>query len=227
MEINHAGDSLRKTYEAMINDIFWEGNSIGVCLPLPVITEINEVIGEMRAEQQLVLKMCYGLDGEGALACATIARTIGSSSASVELSLATARSSLAYKLTQERGFDHRVFEMSREELIAKYIEMQHKQRALRLENRNLRNQLDAEKKLNEHLKHEETIESIGEPYNIPLSEIGLKNHTLDVLVRCKMTHINDVVQRRECDLLRLYRFGQASLDDLKRCLKPYGLTILR
>ena len=32
---------IEQAYEAMINDIFWDGKAVGVCLSLPIITEIR------------------------------------------------------------------------------------------------------------------------------------------------------------------------------------------
>ncbi len=227
MEIIDKSERIASAYEAMINDIFWDGKAIGIYLPLPVITEINEIIEELKSDQQLMLKMHYGLDGEAPLACSAIARTINGSAPNVETSLAMARSSFAYKLVHEHGFDYKIFEMSRAELINTVIEAKRQLRLEKLKSQNLRTELAAEQKHNAKLKHEEQIQQAGEPYNIPLAKIGLKNHTLDALRRKGWTHINDVYDKTERELLFLYRFGQASLDDLNACLKPYGLEISR
>ena len=71
------------------------------------------------------------------------------------------------------------------------------------------------------------MQKAGAPYNIALADIGLKIHTLDCLRRHGWKYIFDVADKTERDFALIYRFGEASLADLRACLEPYGIKISR
>lgn len=218
---------IEKAYEAMINDIFWDGKSVGVCLSLPIIVEINEVIAELDKVRQHILKLRYGLDGSEPLASSAIAKILGIQKSSVDLELAQTCKNFATKLIHEHGLDVSIFMMSRVELLNATYDAQLQLRRAKLKIDDLTRQLAEERKSTERLKYEENLKKAGAPYNVALADIGLKSHTLDCLRRRGWTHIYDVAGKTERDLAMIYRFGDASLADLRECLAPYGITISR
>ena len=71
---------IEQAYEAMINDIFWDGKAVGVCLSLPIITEINDVLSDMSEDERNAMKLHYGLTGEKPLSSLLVAGVLGTKS---------------------------------------------------------------------------------------------------------------------------------------------------
>ena len=218
---------IEQAYEAMINDIFWDGKAVGVCLSLPIITEINEVISELSEAERHVICLRYGLDDAKPLSVSLIAKTLGVEKTTIELTLAHACKLFASKLVYDYGFDTDIFMMSRPELLNAIYRAKSELRRAELEIEDLKKRLATETNRNESLKRAEAIKKAGAPYNIALADIGLKSHTLDCLRRRGWTCIYDIHDKSERDLLYIYRFGKSSLEDLKAHLMPYGIEVSR
>lgn len=218
---------IEQAYEAMINDIFWDGKAVGVCLSLPIITEINDVLSDMSEDERNAMKLHYGLTGEKPLSSLLVAGVLGTKKPKAEEILVRARKHFIERLIYERNFDVELFMMSRQELLNAAYEAKLQLRRANLKIDDLKKELAREKQLNAKIKHDEEMQKAGAPYNIALADIGLKSHTLDCLRRHGWKYIFDVADKTERDFAFVYRFGEASLADLRACLEPYGIKISR
>ena len=108
---------IEQAYEAMINDIFWDGKAVGVCLSLPIITEINDVLSDMSEDERNAMKLHYGLTGEKPLSSLLVAGVLGTKKPNAEEILVRARKHFIERLIYERNFDVELFMMSRQELL--------------------------------------------------------------------------------------------------------------
>ena len=156
-----------------------------------------------------------------------VAGVLGTKKPNAEEILVHARKHFIERLVYERNFDVELFMMSRQELLNAAYEAKLQLRRANLKIDDLKKELAREKQLNVKIKHDEEMQKAGAPYNIALADIGLKIHTLDCLRRHGWKYIFDVADKTERDFALIYRFGEASLADLRACLEPYGIKISR
>lgn len=214
-----------QAYEAMINDIFWDGKAVGVCLSLPIITEINDVLSDMSEDERNAMKLHYGLTGEKPLSSLLVAGVLGTKKPNAEEILVRARKHFIERLIYERNFDVELFMMSRQELLNAAYEAKLQLRRANLKIDDLKKELAREKQLNVKIKHDEEMQKAGAPYNIALADIGLSTRTLNALRRYDILYIKDVYTVTEVSLLRKNNIGVAMVEELREHLAPYGITI--
>jgi DNA-directed RNA polymerase subunit alpha len=69
------------------------------------------------------------------------------------------------------------------------------------------------------------VPPLPEQHNLPVEQLGLKQATLNVLRRNKITKVADLVGKSDKELLSLKRMGQKALEELKERLAELGIDI--
>ena len=82
-------------------------------------------------------------------------------------------------------------------------------------------------KITEASNDEEVTEKNVEALTLPVRELKMSVRARKCLERLNINIVEDITKCTEAELLGCKNFGMTSLDEIKKCLKEYGLSLRR